>query len=35
MFKTNIEVTIRDEIDDLGKIDAGLDIPMLGGENNE
>ena len=35
MFKTNIEVTIRDEIDDLGKIDAGLDTPMLGGENNE
>lgn len=35
MFGTNIEVTIRDEIDDLGKIDAGLDTPMLGGENNE
>ena len=35
MFGTNIEVTIRDEIDELGQVDLGLDAPTLGGEDNE
>lgn len=35
MFGTNIEVAIRDEIDELGKVDLGLDTPALGGEDNE
>lgn len=35
MFGTNIEVAIRDEIDELGKVDLGLDTPALGGEVNE
>ena len=35
MFGANIEVTIRDEIDELGQVDLGLDAPTLGGEDNE